>query len=88
MTEEEFYQHYRAFLAERRPDLPGGVEPSARLWEAGYLDSFGLVETLSLLEELTGHPIEIGADDLSSFSTMKDIYEAFLAGPVQPGSAG
>ena len=26
-----------------------------------------------------GHPIEIGADDLPSFFTMKDMYLAFVA---------
>jgi acyl carrier protein len=80
MTEAEFYERLRAFLRERRPDLEGDVEPTTQLWQAGYLDSFGLIETLSLLEELTGHPVQIGADDLPSFFTMKGIYEAFLAG--------
>ena len=80
MTEAEFYERMRAFLRERRPDLDGDVEPTTQLWQAGYLDSFGLIETLSLLEELTGHPIQIGADDLPSFFTMKGIFEAFVAG--------
>ena len=80
MTEAEFYERMRAFLRERRPDLPGDVEPTTQLWQAGYLDSFGLIETLSLLEELIDHPVQIGADDLPSFFTMKGIFEAFLAG--------
>lgn len=78
--EDEFYDRFRAFLRDHRPDLAGDIEPSTQLWEAGYLDSFALIETLSLLEELVGHPIEIGADDLPSFFTMKDIYESFVAG--------
>lgn len=80
MTEEEFYARMRAFLRERRPDLPGDIEPTTQLWQAGYLDSFGLIETLSFLEELTGRPVEVGADDLPSFFTMKGIFEGFLAG--------
>ncbi len=80
MSEEGFYERMRAFLRERRPDLTGDIEPTTQLWQAGYLDSFGLIETLALLEELTGHPIQIGADDLSSFFTMKGIFEAFVAG--------
>jgi acyl carrier protein len=80
VTEDEFYDRMRAFLRERRPDLDGEIDPSTQLWQAGYLDSFGLVETLSLLEEMTGQPIEIGADDLPSFFTMKGIFEAFVAG--------
>lgn len=80
MSEEAFYERMRAFLRERRPDLTGDIEPTTQLWQAGYLDSFGLIETLALLEELTGHPIQIGADDLSSFFTMKGIFEAFVAG--------
>ncbi len=80
MTEQEFYDGLRRFLAERRPDLPGDdIEPSTQLWEAGYLDSFGLIETLTYLEEVVGRPIEISADDLPSFFTMKDMYLAFVA---------
>jgi acyl carrier protein len=79
VSEDEFYERMREFLRERRPDLPGDIDPSTQLWQAGYLDSFGLIETLSLLEELTGSPIEVGADDLPSFFTMKGIFEAFMA---------
>ncbi|HEX3946425.1 MAG TPA: hypothetical protein VHW47_01915 [Acidimicrobiales bacterium] len=80
MTEQEFYDRLRTFLAEQRPDLPGtDIEPSTQLWDAGYLDSFGLIETIGLLEEIVGHPIEISADDLPSFFTMKDMYLAFGA---------
>ena len=79
MSEDEFYDRLRAFLRERRPDLSGDVEPTTQLWEVGYLDSFGLIETLTFLEELTGHPIQVGADDLPSFFTMKGIFEAFVA---------
>jgi len=81
MDETGFYELLRRFLVEQRPDLDGEVEPSTHLWEVGYLDSFGLIETLGFLEELLGHPIVIGADDLPSFFTMKDIYLAFVAGP-------
>jgi|GEM_PF-2120224 len=81
MTEQDFYDRLRQFLAERRPDLPGDdIEPSTQLWDAGYLDSFGLIETIGYLEEVVGRPIEISADDLPSFFTMKDMYLAFVAG--------
>jgi acyl carrier protein len=79
MSEDEFYERMRGFLHERRPDLHGDIEPTTQLWETGYLDSFGLIETLTFLEELTGHSIQIGADDLPSFFTMKGIFEAFVA---------
>jgi acyl carrier protein len=79
--EAAFYDRLRAFLAEHRPDLPGDdIEPGTQLWDAGYLDSFALIETISLLEEIVGRPIEISADDLPSFFTMKDMYLAFVAG--------
>jgi acyl carrier protein len=80
VSEEEFYERLRAFLRARRPDLSGDIEPTAQLWQAGYLDSFGLIETIALLEEMTGHPVEVGADDLPSFFTMKGIFERFVAG--------
>jgi acyl carrier protein len=79
LDEAAFYQRLRSFLVEHRPDLDGEVEPSTQLWVTGYLDSFGLIETISFLEELLGRPIEIGADDLPSFFTMKDMYLAFVA---------
>ena len=80
MNEAAFYDRYQAFLLERRPDLPPEIDPTTQLWEAGYLDSFGLIETLTLLEEISGKSIVIGADDLPSFFTMKNIFEAFVAG--------
>jgi len=82
MDEPGFYERLRGFLAGQRPDLDGEIEPSTQLWEAGYLDSFGLIETLGFLEDLLGHPIVIGADDLPSFFTMKDVYLAFVGGPA------
>jgi acyl carrier protein len=80
VTEEEFYQRMRAFLRGRRPDLSGEIDPTTQLWQAGYLDSFGLIEAIAYLEELTGHPIEVSADDLPSFFTMKGMFEGYLAG--------
>jgi acyl carrier protein len=79
LDEEAFYGRLREFLAEQRPDLDGAIEPGTQLWDAGYLDSFGLIETISFLEELLGRPIEIGADDLPSFFTMEAMY-AFVSG--------
>jgi acyl carrier protein len=80
LDEEAFYGRLREFLAGQRPDLDGAVEPDTQLWEAGYLDSFGLIETITFLEELLGRPVEIGADDLPSFFTMKAMYTAVAAG--------
>ena len=79
MSEAEFYARMGAFLRERRPDLSGEIDPTTQLWEAGYLDSFGLIEAIAFLEELTGHPVQVGADDLPSFFTMKGIFEGFVA---------
>jgi acyl carrier protein len=79
VDEAIFYDKLRAFLCEQRPDLDGLVEPDTQLWEAGYLDSFGLIETLTFLEELLGRPIEIGADDLPSFFTMRAMYAHLVA---------
>ena len=50
--EEDFYDRLRGFL-RRTAARPRRDDRARRrqLWEAGYLDSFGLIETLSLLEE-------------------------------------
>jgi hypothetical protein len=85
VTDEEFYDRLRVFLRERRPDLDGAIEPTTPLWQAGYLDSFGLIEAISLLEELTGHPIQVGADDLPSFFTMEGMFHTFVAGERAAG---
>ena len=79
MTEDELYDRLRVFLRERRPDLDEHIEPDTQLWQAGYLDSFGLIEAIGLLEELTGHPIQVGADDLPSFFTMEGMFQRFVA---------
>jgi acyl carrier protein len=79
MNADEFYTRFQEFLAERRPDLSGAITPETELWVEGYLDSFGLIETLTLLEEWTGRTLEVGADDIASFSTMSAIYKAFVA---------
>jgi acyl carrier protein len=80
LDEEAFYGRLREFLAAQRPDLDGAIDPDTQLWEAGYLDSFALIETITFLEELLGRPVEIGADDLPGFFTMKAMYNAFVAG--------
>ncbi len=80
IDEAVFFDKLKAFLQEQRPDLDGEPEPDTQLWEAGYLDSFGLIETLTFLEELLGHPIEIGADDLPSFFTMRAMFDHLVAG--------
>jgi acyl carrier protein len=80
MEEAAFYDRLRAFLVGQRPDLDGEIDPATELWASGYLDSFALIETISFLEEIVGHPIEIGTDDLPSFFTMKEMYRAFIAG--------
>jgi hypothetical protein len=80
MSEEDFYARLGEFLAGQRPDLDGAIDPALQLWTAGYLDSFGLIETIDFLEGLLGRPLVVGTDDLPSFFTMKDMFLAFGAG--------
>ncbi|MHB8218834.1 MAG: hypothetical protein ACYDHU_00710 [Acidimicrobiales bacterium] len=80
VDQETFYGKLRVFLVGQRPDLDGELDPTTQLWTTGYLDSFGLIETISFLEDLVGHPIEIGADDLPSFFTMEAMYDRYGAG--------
>jgi len=79
MDRQTFYDKLQSFLVGQRPDLDGELEPDTQLWTTGYLDSFGLIETISFLEDLVGHPIEIGADDLPSFFTIEAMYDRYSA---------
>ncbi len=88
MIEEAFCDRMRAFPRERRPDLGGEMEPTTQLWNAGHLGSFGLIGTLALLEEITGRPLQIGADDLPQFFAMKGIFEGCSSLDERLGAVG
>ncbi|WP_028934498.1 hypothetical protein [Pseudonocardia spinosispora] len=80
MTREEFYTLFTALLTELRSDLDlSGLEPDTHLWERGYLDSIGMLETIERLEVLVGRPLELCGDLLPTFYTMDRIYEAHIA---------
>lgn len=80
MSEGAFYDRMWALIPERRPELPEGFEPTTQLWQAGYMGSFGSIESLPLRREITGRPVQIGAHDLPDFFPMKGIFEGFVGG--------
>jgi acyl carrier protein len=76
---EQFYESFTAFLQTLAPKrgLPPPA-PDTHLWEAGYLNSFALMEVVVYLEEVTGREIPLGPNMLSTFFTVRRIYDAHV----------
>ena len=76
---EVFYESFTRLLREIKPgrELPPPA-PDTHLWEAGYLDSFSMLQVIDHLEGLTGRSIRLGPDALSSFFTLQRIYDTYV----------
>jgi acyl carrier protein len=86
---EQFYANFREFLLGLKPDrdLPP-PSPDTHLWEAGYLDSFAMLQVVDHLEAMLGQEIALGPNALPSFFTLHRIYETYVGRsdrPVQQG---
>jgi acyl carrier protein len=78
------FDDFAARLAEGLQLEPDGFTPGARLVEDLGLDSFDLVEMLTIVEELgVRFPDEVAV----SLDTMSDVYREYVerAGPVSGG---
>jgi acyl carrier protein len=76
---EGFYRRFGEYLLELKPNsgLPE-PDPDVHLWEAGYLDSFAMLQVIDQLERLLGREISLGPAALPSFFTLKRIYETYV----------
>lgn len=81
MDQQEFYSLFTEFLLKLRQDreLPQ-PEPDTHLWQAGYLDSFAMLEAVSYIEDVVGHDIELRGDFLPNFYTMRGMYNSYIGG--------
>ena len=81
---EAFYAGFTALLKSIKPEsgLPAPM-PDTHLWEAGYLDSFALMQVIAHLEQVTGREILLGPDMLSSFFTLSRIYNTYVTVDAQ-----
>lgn len=79
LTRDEFQCRLTQFIEERVGQRIA-VDINTHLWEAGYLDSFALLELVVWLEKLTGRRVELGPDSLETFFTIGRIYDAYLCG--------
>ena len=49
------------------------------IFEAGHLDSIGVLELIFLLEELSGQEVDVEDLDPESFRDIKSIFRTFIA---------
>lgn len=85
LDREQFYDEVRSYLREqsgaRSSTEVSRAGATDNLWDAGYLDSFGMVALLSFLEDLLGREIVLTADSLRTFHTLERIYDNYVAQP-------
>lgn len=76
----EFFQKFKQFLTEFDPALQlDALTPETHLWEAGYLDSFAMLNVVVFIEDETGREVKLNADALPSFFTVERMYHAYIA---------
>lgn len=75
-----FYAQLIGFLRDLKPgsSLPE-PDPDTHLWEAGYLDSFAMLQVIDHLEAMLGREIPLGPAALPNFFTLNRIYETYFA---------
>ncbi len=82
MSSAEFFQKFKQFLAELDPDLQlDALTPDTHLWEAGYLDSFAMLNVVVFIEDEIGREVVLNTDALPSFFTVERMYRAYIAPP-------
>ena len=80
MDRETFYQMVGEFLRESNPQL-GGLTPGPHehLVDAGFLDSYRMVELIVFIEGTVGIEIPLEDHDPRSFYTMERMYRTLVS---------
>lgn len=86
MLEADFFAaaRRRLFDSAVARELPNAelvlrVSPGENIWELGFLNSFGLIQFVVFLEDLTGREIVLQSGSLENFRTLDRIYRAYVA---------
>jgi acyl carrier protein len=80
VSRAEFFDKFKAFLAELDPGLDlEALTPDTHLWEKGYLDSFAMLNVAVFIEDETGREVTLNPDTLPDFFTIERMYTAYFA---------
>lgn len=80
MDRNHFLEEFKAFLMGLDPGADvSELKPDTHLWEAGYLDSFAMLNVVVFIEEKTGREVTVDADALPTFFTINRMYETYVA---------
>lgn len=81
MTQAEFFNQTKAYLASTRPTLDhNNLSSDANLWEMGYITSLSAVELIMFVETLIARPITI--TDMRTFDSIASIYRHYVEQPL------
>jgi acyl carrier protein len=75
LSENEFIERARAYLADIADVPEEGLDPDADLVASNLIDSLALVEFFAFIEEQRGSPIAPDRVSLDSLSTIRKAYE-------------
>jgi len=80
MDSTEFFDKFKAFLAELDPGLElQSLTPETHLWEGGYLDSFVMLSVVAFIEDEFGREVALSPDTLPNFFTIERMYRVYVA---------
>jgi acyl carrier protein len=66
------------WIQARHPEV-AEIEPDLDLIDSRLIDSLGFLEFISLIERLTGTPIDVETLDIDDFRSLASIERAFFA---------
>jgi acyl carrier protein len=70
-------------LFARHGARPAAVDRSTLLFEAGIVDSLGIIDLVAFVERATGRPVPVRMVDLRFFGSVERIARAFWAAKEQ-----
>lgn len=82
MTSDERMESVKTWLLDKKPELED-IDPDMDLIENRVIDSLGFLDFVYFLEELAGRELEMSAESVDSFRTLRviqaEIFEAGVA---------